>query len=399
MSIFPLFNSGENDLYARTNIETNSRKEFPILGWLTFYKADDFNKRNIDLLKEGGINISLGPGMNLRNSIKIADSLDNSSVKYLVNCPAVRNKETYRESVYSLMSHPSVIGYFLKDEPAIGELEEWKECKERVCAIDTSHFCLVDLYPVKYPGPYPAPEYKKYLKEYVNLFSPPFFSFDNYCIIEKNGELRVFDNYYENLEIAREVTTETGCPFHTFCLTSPHNNYPTPTINYLTLEAFASLAYGSQGIIYYTVSLDPTRTEMFRSAPLDLNGEPTPTWFMMKEVNRQIQLHSDIFLGCRVSEVWHTGKQIPTGTRPLIDLPTPLKVFKTGEKGVLLSEIMNGEKKYFVVVNHDISMPQTIELKSREKLKLITKKGIEKKKLKSCKYNLEPGGYAIFEIL
>ncbi|MDE6443710.1 MAG: hypothetical protein K2K64_04730 [Muribaculaceae bacterium] len=375
------------------------KKRFPILGWLTYFKLQDFNKKNIEMLEEGGINISLGPGMNIENSLRLADSLNNSTIKYLVNCPSVKNSETYEESVKALRDQPSVVGYFLTDEPAIDELEVWKACKERINSLDSTHYCLVNLYPIKYPGPYKAPEYKKYLKNYVNLFSPPFFSFDNYAIIEKDGKHQVFDNYYENLEIASQVTFETGCPFRTFCLTSPHNNYPTPNVNYLTFEAFTSLAYGSQGIIYYTVSLDPKRTEMFKSAPLNLQGAPTPIWYMMKDVNRQIQLHSDIFLGCSVYDVWHTGNKIPVGTKQLEELPNPLKLFMTGNEGVLLSKIKNGDKDYFVVVNHDISSPQKIELKSRKNLRLITKNGTEKKKLKSCIYNLEPGGYAIFEIL
>ncbi|MDE6008592.1 MAG: hypothetical protein K2G90_05225 [Muribaculaceae bacterium] len=373
------------------------KSEFPIMGWLTFFHPKDFSSKNIRLLQEGGINISLGPGMNLENSLQIADSLDSTGMKYLVNCPQVRNPDLFQKSVSALMKHPSVIGYWIKDEPRIDQFQEWLDCKNRIQSVDSIHFCLINLLPIKYPGPYGGQEYETYLKKYINLFSPPFFSFDNYCIIETEGGPQVFDNYYENLEVAKKVQHDTSTPFRTFCLTSPHLSYPIPTYNYLNFEAFSSLAYGSQGIIYYTISHDPTRQTEFKTAPLDINGNKTPIWDAMKKINQEIQNLSNVFLGCKVIDVWHTGEKIPEGTSPLITLPDPLTQFKSQSEGVVLSQISNKGKRYFIIVNHDIHNSQNIKIKSKVKISRLTQNG-NLKKGKSFKITIPPGGHTIFEI-
>jgi hypothetical protein len=59
-------------------------------------------------------------------------------------------------------------------------------------------------------------------------------------------------DFYANLEVCSTKAREAGIPFWAFALTTAHLSYPVPTMGQLRYQVYSNLAYGAQGIEYYT---------------------------------------------------------------------------------------------------------------------------------------------------
>ena len=112
--------------------------------------------------------------------------------------------------------------------------------------------------------------------------------------------------------------------------------------SYLRYEAFTALAYGAQGIVYWTYGQRiPTPQEDYQSALVNLNGKKTATWYAAKKVNAEIRKFNNIFYGCEMKMVRHTGDKIYAGTQALSGEIGPFKSLASGGAGVVVSYIEN----------------------------------------------------------
>lgn len=370
-------------------------KEFPILAWSTFRSADNITDNNFKIIKEGGFNISLAlvADMNLtRQTLRCANA---AGIKVMVNCPQTKTLNSIPKNVASIRRNNAVMGYYIKDEPDASQFPELRKLRDAIYKADPDHFPFFNLYPIIEPSRLKAKSYKDYLLEFIKTVDTPMFSYDNYPIQKINGRITVKDSFYENLEIASEVSKETGRPFWAFCMSTPHLSYPTPTLGELQFEAFSALAYGAQGLSYYTYCQEDSKEIKYTDAPINLKGEKTKIWYLCQDNNRQIQALSNVFLGCSLQNAWHTGSKIPKGTKKLSKLPAPFTSFKSGDAGVLVSHIKNKGKNYLVIVSHDVIKKQNIEIGKPESVVRIQSDG---KSIKdpAQNYTLEPGGYLIF---
>ena len=73
-------------------------------------------------------------------------------------------------------------------------------------------------------------------------------SFDNYPVTNEG----VRQLWYENLMIIAEESEKAGLPFWAFAMSVPHWNYPVPTLASLRMQMYTNLAYGAQGLQYFT---------------------------------------------------------------------------------------------------------------------------------------------------
>jgi hypothetical protein len=113
----------------------------------------------------------------------------------------------------------------------------------------------------------------------------------------------------------------------------------------------------------------------FHNGPITADGKRTEVYDRIREVNREIKKLSKVFLGARVLSVTHTGNTIPAGTKPLAQLPDPIKMLKTEGKGAVVSVLENGDKNYLVIVNRDFLSPMKLTLECNPEVKRILKDG------------------------
>jgi hypothetical protein len=220
-----------------------------------------------------------------------------------------------------------------------------------------------------------------------------FISFDHYPVL--GDSLRA--NWYENLEIISEAAAKADKHFWAFALSVAHGKYPVPTLAQLRLQIYSDLAYGAQGIQYFTYWTPLDTTWKFNNGPISLEGKRTVVYDRIRQVNSEIASLSPVFMGSRVISVTHTGENIPMGTRPLVTLPGPFKVIKTEGKGAIVSQLKNGPDNYLVIVNRDFLLPMTLYAECESNVRKVLKDGsLVPAGVYQTKMEVDPGDVAIY---
>lgn len=214
-----------------------------------------------------------------------------------------------------------------------------------------------------------ADNFADYLQRSVREVGTGFLSFDCYPIIRlSDGTDNVRPFFYESLEITAMVAKQYGIPFWTFTRSRgdvvDNVTFPVPTKAHMRFQVFNSLAYGSQGIQYYTYCNWDFYNPQYQS-PLELNTTTwdwvrTPTWDLVKDLNTEIHNLEWVFLGCNVTDVSHTGTSLPKATKQLTSLPAPFKGITAGKTGVLVSQFENGNNRFLMIISHDIINNQSV---------------------------------------
>lgn len=178
---------------------------------------------------------------------------------------------------------------------------------------------------------------------------------------------------------------------------------PIPTEGQLRFEAFNALAYGAQGIAFWSYTQRTrNKDEKYFSAPIDSNGNRTIIWDRVCTINKEIEFFSDIFLGCDVIKVVHAGKQY-TGTTPYSSKFGFIKNLETKGMGVVVSHLQNNNHDYIMIVNHDALNSQKIVLEFLDPESIIELSdrydNPEDEPGDYTNMILGPGGYALFQVI
>jgi len=372
--------------------------EIPILAWFSIPASATSVERYREM-RDAGITYSLTFFPNADEVKKALDAAEQAGVRLLVSCPELKNEP--EKTVKQLMNYPAVAGYHLKDEPAIQLYPELSDWAKKIQSADNQHFCYVNMFPnyanEKQLG---TESYKEYVHEYLLQIPVAFASFDSYPVYKDH----VSENWYENLELISAECREAGKPFWAFVLTTNYDNdHVTPqTIAAMRLQAFTDLAYGAQGIEYFTywsaTSVNSPSGEDQRGAPITVTGKRSIVYDRVKQMSREIQNLSGVFLGAKVVSIRHTGlDRIPKGTIRLTSLPEPVKVLDTHGAPALVSVLQKGEKSFLVIVNKDFLNNMSFTIYGDENLKRVLKDGtIVPASAYEPSMELDPGDIAVY---
>jgi hypothetical protein len=375
-----------------------SDKEFPILAWYSIPAGETTVERYKEM-KEAGINHSLSFFSNADQMQKALDVAEKAGVKMLVACPELRKEP--EKTVKRFMNHPALAGYHLIDEPKISLFPELSEWAKKIQAVDNKHFCYVNLFPnFADSTQLGTTNYKEYVQEYIRQIPVQFVSFDYYPVMKD----RLSKTWYENIELIATESKKSGLPFWAFALTTNYDNdHVTPqTIAAMRLQVYSNLAYGAQGIQYFTywsaTSVNAPSVEDQRGAPISATGKRSVVYDRVKQMSREIQNLSGVFLGSKVVSVRHTGlDRIPAGTIRLTSLPKAIKVLDTKGAPAIVSVLQNGENAFLVVVNKDFLNSINLTVFGNDSLKKILKDGtIVPASAYESSLELEPGDAAVY---
>jgi hypothetical protein len=317
--------------------------------------------------------------------------------------------------VAKLDNHPALAGYKVMDEPQestwgqlYGTLYNWLRPR-------TEKTAYVNLLPstaiIVSQGSYRD----AYVKKYAELDILHMISFTCYPIYMVDGVRTVNTQMlFESLEAFSSVSKETGKPFWSFALALPHTvehgTYPSPTLNDLHLQVYSQLAYGSQGIQYFTyweVFTEGDQRVMNIPAIVDKDGNPTNTYNLVKSVNKEIEILSPVFLGATVEWVRHacTAANLPHNSCTLFDksiLPsviTDVNIEGTSD-GLVISHLKKGEDRFLVIVNRDINRTEKVRVSGSDKLYRIQKDEVTEAKIlkneNEAVHTLSPGDALIY---
>jgi hypothetical protein len=371
--------------YSQVKTETQIERvgDFPIMAWIGVPEGETTVERFREL-KESGININFSVYSSIEAVEKALDIAQEAGVKLMPSCPELKSEP--EKTAQRLMKHPALAGYHLRDEPGAADFPELGAWVKRIQSVDNEHGCYINLFPnyagqevligkdgVLAPGEDP---YAKHVELFLKEVPVPFISFDHYPVVEDNGVRMLRSGWYKNLEIIADASRKTDLPFWAFALAIAHTPYPIPTIAELRLQMFSNLAYGAQTLQYFTYWHPGDNTPWdFHDSPIDLDGARTIVYDRIKSVNQEIHSLSGVFMGAELVSVWHTGSEIPDGTRPIDKLPEQIQSLNTSEGMAIVSILRNQGKQFLIIVNRDFQAPLSFDIKTDNRVRKVMKNG------------------------
>ena len=273
-----------------------------------------------------------------------------------------------------IRGHEALWQYHLADEPTMKRWEKLNELQKRIKKVDSNAKCYINLLPnsskdvLKSIG---LDSYPEYLREFSKIEQPQI-SYDFYPV---QGKMVRNDKWYPILEDIRKESLRTGKPFWAYILCVPHANYPMPTMGHLRLQCYINLAYGAQGIQYFSYSTPaPTDHYDFHDGPLLRNGKNSKTYDLVKKMNAELKPVSSIFWQSKVTSIEH-------------------RKCLNGE--VVVSHIKKGDKRYTCFVNKSADKEVTINLRPSDYAKRV-RKNLKTEGVKSY-YTLSAGDILILK--
>lgn len=264
--------------------------------------------------------------------------------------------------------------YYLADEPKMRHWEKLKKLQERIKRIDPDAQCYINLMPnndkeaLKSIG---LKSYPEYLREFSKIEQPQI-SYDYYPVL-KHGKQGA--KWYDILNDIRNESLRTGKPFWAYVLCVPHHIYPMPTMGHLRLQCYINLAYGAQGIQYFSYSTPaPSGQFDFHNGPLLRNGKKSSTYKLVKNMNAELKSVASLFWQSKVTRIEH--RKCVDGT-------------------VLESHFQKDGKRYTCFVNKSAEKDVTIGLRPSNYAWRI-QKNLKKERVKSS-YRLSAGDILILK--
>lgn len=387
MFLFPYLLSAE--------VKLPSKGQIPILGWYSISPGVETTVARYKEMKEAGFDISFSFFKSVQDVEQALAVAGKAGMKIVITCPELKTET--EKTVKRFMDHPSLAGYFLRDEPHMDAFEELGKWAKRVSAVDPKHFCYVNLFP-NYADSIQlgTKDYRTYVNKFAQEVPLHFLSFDSYPL---TSAADVYDKWHQNLEIFKDEAKKAGKPFWGFAQSTLFDaKHEDPTLATLRVQMYTNLAYGAQGLQYFTYWTPPASSlESFHGGPIGLDGRRSTVYDNIKTLNQEIRNLSGVFLGAKVISVQQTGKKVPTGTIRLAQIPFPLKVLETSGEGAVVSTLENGDNMFIVIVNRDYKHSMNLTLYGEDILKKILKNGsIVPASFYANTIEVEPGDVAVY---
>ena len=390
---------GATDL-TKPHVYTNpTGDEFPILAWFSLrpeehLKENPLTKERYEEMAEAGFNISFSHFASAEDVEQALEASQGTGVKILVTC--VEMYDDTENTVRRFRHHPQTVGYFLRDEPVCADFPYLTTLAENIRKADDTKLLYLNLFPNYVDRAHLGTlDYATYVRQFIEEVKLGFVSFDNYPVTFDG----VRDMFYSNLADVAAESKKAGVPFWAFSLATAHDPYPVANRAAMRLQIFSSLAYGAQGIQYFTYTTPMGTIWNFHNAPIDENGQRTEVYDLVAEINHQVQALSKVFLGAEMIKVCYTGENIPSFRERLTeeDLPKQISKVESDGEGLLVSHLKNGEKHYLMIVNRDIYKSQRVTVEAAEGVVRIMPDGRE---VAANKYSpslyVEPGDMLLF---
>lgn len=385
--LVPLLSTGcQKSSVSRTGSVSG---EIPIMAWYSI-PAEYTSVERYQELKDAGFNVNLSHIYSFGEAVKALDCAQAVGIKNMFTCPELM--EDTENIVKQVKDHPGLYGYSLGDEPNNAAFPRLASIADKIRSVDPDHAIYVNLFPNYAPDEVLGSTYPEHVRKFIEVVRLPMVSFDFYPVTEDG----IRERWWENLEVISSQSAAAGLPFWAFALSTSHKPYPIPTMASLRLQFYTDLAYGAQGLEYFTYWCPETSVWDFNNAPISQDGKRSPKYELVKAMNAEIQARAGIFIGDKVLQVRHTGKTIPPGVTPLTDLPAPLTALDTKGKGAVVSLLENGGYKYLMLVNRSLEEAFDYDIAFAKKVEKVERDGSLKKIGKNGTFTLEEGDCAIF---
>jgi hypothetical protein len=286
--------------------------------------------------------------------------------------PEVELRRSLGEAVAAVKDHPAVLGFYLRDEPHASLMAGLGRVASILRELAPGKTPYVNLFPHRVSQERLGTDYQSYVRMLVDVVGQRFLSYDNYSLV--GGEM--LDSFYTNLEIIRRAALEKGVPFWNCILANAHFNYMEPSDATFALQVYATLAYGGRGIQYFTYFTPQVGN--YRLAAVDPFGNKTPTWDMLRRINKQIHALAPTITSLKSTGVYHYP-DVPEQARPLAEskLVEGVEMMQRYVRPPVAGRFLVGEfedergRPYFLLVNKDLNHSFQFRVRLRQGGKLF----------------------------
>ena len=386
-------------LFCATSLKATD-DDMPIIAYkgVPYWQTTEENFR---IFRECGFTISLDSYPSIESMVKACRCANKYGIKILGRCPETTSKPTLMAN--TLKNENGFFGYMMQDEPSVPEIIERQKEIERLITVDSSHVFYINLLSYQRQDWFEKSTQAKTFTEYLKALSATscqYLSFDYYPITTAG----IRPTWYYNLEMVRQESLASGKPFWGFVLSVPHNvpftpgtYYPTPTLASLRLQVYSNLAYGAQGIQYFTYWTPKPINFEYHDGPISFEGKKTSTYEVVQQMNRELKVVSKLFYGARVLSVHHLGV-VPEGTTRQQKMPVNIRSLKiVGKQGAIISQIEKNGHRYLAIVNKSHEESLTVRLRYRNSKPRQLTKQLKAVAVKST-YTVAPGDLLLFRL-
>jgi hypothetical protein len=274
--------------------------------------------------------------------------------------------------INSVHNHPAMYGYMLTDEPNAAEFPGLQQLVTYLHDHDSEHFGYINLFPAHAdPSQLGASSYSAYLNQYLGIVQPSLLSSDCYQFTTTGDS----PEYFQNLAALSGAARAANLPFLNIVQGNAHGpGYRVPNANELRFLNYTTLAYGAQGIMYWTGVNDNN------DGPLEMPGS---VYDALKSLNREFvaiaeQVQTTIPIGA-----YHLGDRppgtvrLPSGSPFSLEPAIPNTFYQNGTpvKGFVVGLFGNSgqfdEATYALVVNLDYNSARTTTIVGPENLAIF----------------------------
>lgn len=400
-------------------------KYFPIYAWgsVDFEggKGDEapaFLQKQYQELWDCGFTITQGtawPGVDKAflfdgqeiNGVKI--NLREGTELSMICKAGLSNYSEIQSTVSSVKSSDRLGGWFIMDEPHRKHFPQMTQKVNWIREFDTEHILYGNLLNISTDmSAIGFTSYDEYVHTFMREVGTGFISYDYYPVrqYDDTKEIYIEPDFFNNLEIVSKLAKYYHTSFWAFAHSVASNcgkagvSYPTPEENHMRVQIFGNLAYGAQGVQYFTYKCpNPYDGYTYYDAPIDVNNEKTPVWYMVQNINRDIHALTWVFLGAEFLRAGHTNAETPVGcTRLTKDmLPDGINSVTSDGQGVCVSLLKNGKNLFMMVLNGDIHNAQKVTVEKEIAVKRVLMDGTtEAEAAGSKEYELTPGHFVLY---
>lgn len=353
---FPIF--AQTQVFAAVLVAPNppAPNQFVIMAW----DQSPSDPEQLRLMREVGLNVSGFCRVDDLEAVQQAGLACFVSDRRVSgydweNLPEVSEiRMNIKNAANAVRGRPAAMGFYLRDEPHASLMPALGKVAAILREMLPGAWPYVNLFP-HHAGAAAigTPSYDAYVRMLVDVIHQPFLSYDHYALV--NGLM--MDSFYTNLEIVRRVGLETGTPFWNVILANAHFNYMAPSDATLHLQVYSTLAYGGRGIQYFTYFAPGLGN--FRLSAIDWFGNKTPTWDMLRRINKQIHALAPTLVNLRSTGVYHHPVAPPQG-QLLSQSKLVASIVLTGNSPelphFLVGEFEDGQSRpYLLLVNKDLN--------------------------------------------
>jgi hypothetical protein len=359
-----------NVAHAADDIKLTGGERLPILGWVGIPEAESTVERYREMAEAGFTHSWYAWYSNADAVQKTLDAAKEAGIKVVAGCPEVKEKPEQFAKRFS--KHPAFFGYCLRDEPSAADFGELSAWAQRIRAVDKEHWTYVNLLPTyATPQQLGTATYQEHVERFFAEFPVQIMTFDHYP-----GMHKAYDtNWYDNLAIISKTCEKAKKPFWGFVLSCSAAGFdPTPAT--MRLEAYTNLAFGAQGIQYFTYWYADDPGCPLSNHPMTKEGKRGANYEVVKALNQDLIALSPIFVKSKVTQLGTVNATI-SGTQPY-KARAPISEVKADGKGALVAVHANHKREFLIVINRNPAAAMNLDVlfDGKKKISSVDKRGV-----------------------